>query len=48
MEKSEGIIKNSKWKVYKGSCLDTMGNMIKANELVDCIVTSPPYFDRRA
>jgi|GEM_PF-6832967 len=48
MEKSEGIINTCKWKVYKGSCLEIMKNMIKENEFVDCIVTSPPYFDRRA
>lgn len=48
MELAKGIIKGCSWKVYKGNCLDTMKKMIDKNELVDCIVTSPPYFDRRA
>lgn len=46
MEIAEGVIKGCNWKIYKGNCIDTLKNMDE--ESVDCIVTSPPYFDRRA
>lgn len=46
MEISEGIVKGCNWKVYKGNCIDILKNM--KEELIDCIVTSPPYFDRRS
>lgn len=48
MSVSEGKIKGCKWKIYLGSCLDVLKNMVDKNELVDCIVTSPPYFNRRS
>ncbi|RXI40137.1 DNA-methyltransferase [Clostridium tetani] len=48
MEIAEGIVKGCSWKVYLGNCLDIMKNMVGKNELVDCIVTSPPYFNRRS
>lgn len=48
MEIAQGIVKKCTWKVYKGNCLDTLRNMGDKNELVDCIVTSPPYFNRRS
>jgi DNA modification methylase len=46
MEISQGEINECKWKVYNGNCINILRNMDK--ESVDCIVTSPPYFDRRA
>lgn len=48
MEMAQGIVKGCSWKVYLGNCLDIMKSMIDKNELVDCIVTSPPYFNRRS
>ncbi|MBX4261547.1 site-specific DNA-methyltransferase [Clostridium estertheticum] len=48
MKTSEGLVKGCSWKVYRGNCLDIVKSMANRNELVDCIVTSPPYFDRRS
>lgn len=46
METAEGIVNECKWKVYQGNCIEMLKNMDE--EKVDCIVTSPPYFDRRS
>jgi DNA modification methylase len=46
METAEGILKGCNWKIYKGNCIDILKNMDE--EFIDCIVTSPPYFDRRS
>lgn len=48
MKVSEGLINKCKWKVYNEDCLKILSDMIKQNYFVDCIMTSPPYFDRRA
>lgn len=37
----------NKWKVYEGNCIDILKNEVE-DESVDCIVTSPPYWNRRA
>lgn len=46
MDTTEGIVKGCSWRIYKGNCLDILEKMCK--ESIDCIVTSPPYFDRRS
>lgn len=46
MEVAEGTVKECYWKIYKGNCIDILKNIDE--ESVDCIVTSPPYFDRRS
>lgn len=48
MKISEGVINNCKWKVYNEDCLKVLRKMIEENDLFDCIITSPPYFDRRS
>lgn len=48
MESSKGKVKDCSWKVYKGDCRDILKSMIEKNEVVDCIITSPPYHNKRA
>lgn len=46
MKSEEGFIKKCNWKVYKGNCIDLLNDMNE--EVIDCIVTSPPYFNKRS
>jgi DNA modification methylase len=46
MELTEGLIKGCHWTVYKGNCLDALKDIMK--DSIDCIVTSPPYYNKRS
>ncbi|SCY24714.1 DNA-methyltransferase [Alkaliphilus peptidifermentans] len=43
----EGEFGLNKWKVYQGDCLAVLNSEID-DDSIDCIVTSPPYWERRA
>lgn len=48
MKSSSGVINNCKWEVVNCDCREYMREMVKNNIEVDCIITSPPYFNRRS
>ncbi|MFW6015651.1 MAG: DNA-methyltransferase [bacterium] len=47
MNVSKGTFGKSEWTIYNGSCIDVMAEHL-GSQYIDCIVTSPPYWDRRA
>ena len=48
VKSSSGVINNCKWEVVNCDCREYMREMVKNNIEVDCIITSPPYFNRRS
>ena len=50
MQSHEGKVEKYYWKTYKGDCREVMEKMSEkmGEPYVDCIVTSPPYWERRS
>lgn len=47
MDNFQGDIHGVSWKVYNADCKFVLNNII-GNNTIDCIVTSPPYYNQRS
>lgn len=46
MEFKDGIYNDIKWTIYNEDCIQILSKVIYENS-IDCIITSPPYFQKR-